>query len=176
MHLGNQVKPQQTPHKSNHTWLCGVRGWEQHGAVTQGVYICVPACVRACVCGSGYTCTTWKHGPGNMAPIKALDADRAWSTHTGHQLPVFGESRGVCCEPGRHQIWFQNPACHPTPEPNTLASSHFHINHIPSKTSQFDFLMFPNFPALQQSCQWFNQNVVLIGGEVKLLLSLCLTC
>lgn len=91
-------------------------------------------------------------------------------------LPVFGESRGVCCEPGRHQIWFQNQACHPTPEPNTLASSHFHINHIPSKTSQFDFLMFPNFPALQQSCQWFNQNVVLIRGEVKLLLSLCLTC
>lgn len=25
--------------------------------------------------------------------------------------------------------------------------------------------MFPNFSALQQSCQWFNQNVVLIGGE-----------
>lgn len=79
-------------------------------------------------------------------------------------------------EPRRHQIRLQHQACHPTLEPNTLASSHFHINHIPSKTSQFDFLMFPNFSALQQNCQWFNQNVVLIDGEGKLIRSLHLTC
>lgn len=39
---------------------------------------------------------------------------------------------------------------------------------MPSKTSQFDFLMFPNFSALQQSCHWLNQNVVLLGADVEL--------
>lgn len=88
--------------------------------------------------------------------------------HTqGTSQPRWGKAE-VRGEPRRRQIGLRNPACRPALEPNTSASSHFHINHIPSKTSQLDFLRFPNFCALQQSCQWFSHNVVLIGGEGKL--------
>lgn len=47
--------------------------------------------------------------------------------------------------------------CHEILEPSTLVSSHFCINHI---LSQFDCLMFPNFSALEQVCQWLNQSLV----------------
>lgn len=102
-----------------------------------------------------------------VGPQCKRHARRALEHTQGTSQPSWGKAE-VRGEPRRRQIGLRNPACRPALEPNTSASSHFHINHIPSKTSQLDFLMFPNFCALQQSCQWFNHNVVLIGGEGKL--------
>lgn len=122
-----------------------------------------------CVCthGSGYIqMPSLETRPRKYGSNKSFQCPSGLEHTEGTANHVQGKSR--CWEPRRYQIWYQNQACHPTLEPNTLASSHFHINHIPSKTSQFDFLMLPDFSALQQSCQWFNQNVVLIGNEGKL--------
>lgn len=88
-------------------------------------------------------------------------------THRGHQLTVFRENRGVLGAKKASDLVPESGVPHDAGAKH-ISFITFHINHIPSKTSQFDFLMFPNFSALQQSCQRFNQNVVLIGGEVKL--------
>lgn len=52
------------------------------------------------------------------------------------------------------------------------------INHIPSKTSLSDALMFPSLSlSARQSCQQLNQNMFLIGGGRPLSThGLCLTC
>lgn len=47
-----------------------------------------------CVHGSGGRCIAWKHSLGTQAPVEALHA-MSLGTHVGHQLTMFGESRGV---------------------------------------------------------------------------------
>lgn len=108
--------------------------------------VCACVCTHVCVGGSG--------------------ARRAWNAAQAAAHRVRGKQRDRA--PRRRRARSQRQPRHPAPAPSASAASRFRANRAPSKTSQFDFLVFPNFSALQQSCQRLNQNVALGGGEGKL--------
>lgn len=78
VHRENYVQLQQTPHKSNNTWLAGVSGGgEQSRAQLPSVHVCVWLWLQMH--------TAWKHSPGSQAPAEALHA-MSLGTHVGHRV------------------------------------------------------------------------------------------
>lgn len=147
VHRANHVKLQQTPIKLV-TWVPWGLEQEPSTAQTHRMHVCTWLRSQTRSLGQGPEVGGWElsvpPGPG-----------------TGRARPGAGEAEAPRARKASDSV--PGAGVPSALEPNTLASSHFHINHIPSKASQLDFLMFPNFSAPQQSCQWFNQNAVSRG-------------